>query len=269
MISAGTFPFSSPSLPCPLSLHLFRTVSLPHSHLSPRHFHSPSSLPARCCFLSSFIRRRHLPPPPPPPLYLGEEVEPVWWRGERLCHTCLLMSSCSACHRLWQSQNGRHISHCWALICLVREWLVWWLHGGIILCRKKKRKTKKEQKLGTEEMMQRAAFGEKSSILVFTVAQNWDSKTCGCAGILRGLKYRPVWWPPRFHPLFVWVNIHLEAFHSPFSPPGQEIFDVRVLPLPWRMINISVLNRSLTGIVIETEAVCLSQVIFVLQVDDQ
>ena len=106
------------------------------------HFHSPSSLPPAPAFPTlSYAATICLPPPPPPlpppplpspSLCLGEEVEPVWWRGERLCHTCHLMSSCSACHQLWRSQNGRHISHYWALICLVCEWLAWWLHSGLI-----------------------------------------------------------------------------------------------------------------------------------------
>lgn len=75
------------------------------------------------------------------------------------------------------------------------------------------------------------------------MAQDWERETCGGVGILRGLKYRAVWWPPRFHPQCVWVNTHLQAFHSPFSPPGQEILCVRVFLSRW-MINISVLTRS-------------------------
>lgn len=134
-----------PSLPCPLSC--CTAPSLP-SLFSLSLSLQPSS---RSCFLSplSFAAAICLSPPSPASplvLCLGEEVEPVWWRGARLCHTCLLMSSCSACHRLWQSQNGRHISHCWALICLVCEWLAWWLHCGIIPSREKKGKKNKKKK---------------------------------------------------------------------------------------------------------------------------
>lgn len=59
------------------------------------------------------------------------------------------------------------------------------------------------------------------------------------------------------------------GFSFSISPPGLQIFDGRVFPLAWRMINIGVLKRSLTGNVIETEALRLSQVIFVSKGDDR
>lgn len=129
MMSAGAFP-----LCCPHSLPFPRLFSLP----------SPTPVPH---LVSSLL---HLPlsmPFPHPPF----GWEPFWWRGERLCHTRLLMSTISVCHPLWQSQNGRRISRHCASICRICDWLAWWLYCGRRPCKRRRRRRNKKQSRRNDE----------------------------------------------------------------------------------------------------------------------
>lgn len=180
------------SLPCPLSLHLSCTVSFTLSHLSPLstftlppafrppllslHFFSAATI---CLSPLSSL----LPPPFSPMFGWGSWTRLVEER-EALSHLPsneqLLCVPPALTEPKWPTHFtllGLDLSGLWVTGLMASLW------NDTMM-----KKRTKEQKHRTEEMMKHAAFGEKSAILLFTVAQNWDSKTCGGAGFLRGLK---------------------------------------------------------------------------------